>query len=66
MSEDARGDLGAAVQMLAADNARLCDILIAAEKLADAVAEYLHDLHWTKERRLKAALQAFRIVRQGQ
>lgn len=35
------GDLEEAVRMLAADNARMCDILLAAEKLAEQVGRYI-------------------------
>ncbi len=35
------GDLAAAVQMLAASNARLCDIAIAADKLAEQLRKYI-------------------------
>jgi hypothetical protein len=61
VSDAPHGDLGAAVQMLAADNARLCDIALAADKLAEAVER---SLYLTLE--TKRALDAYKIVRQGQ
>lgn len=63
-----RGDLQAAVQMLAADNARLCDIGIAADRLHEA-AERIATLYPdspTVKRLLVPALDAYTIVRQGQ
>lgn len=63
-----RGDLGAAVQMLAADNARLCDIGIAADKLHEAATRIaaLYPDSPTVKRLLVPALAAYTIVRQGQ
>lgn len=55
------GDLEEAVRMLAADNCRLIDIALAADKLADAVADAV--LKTPAERR---ALDAYRVVRNGQ
>jgi hypothetical protein len=61
MSDDApRGDMFAAAQMLAADNARLCWIVLAADKLAEAIE---NETHYAG---LKAALEAYKIQRQGQ
>lgn len=59
------GDLEEAVRMLAADNARMCDIIIAADELAEAVAEQPHAPVGPRPRLLKA-LEKYRIVRQGQ
>ncbi len=62
--ERPRGDLGAAVQMLAADNARMCDILLAADKLADAIEKKLRV--GQDGIAIRAALAAYKVVRQGQ
>jgi hypothetical protein len=67
MSDDApRGDMFAAAQMLAADNARLCGIVIAADKLATAAAA--HAVFGTSYtlKGLEDAIKAFEIQRQGQ
>lgn len=57
------GDLREAVQMLAADNARLCGIAEAADELAKVVERYAR----TGQRAdLEHALDAYKIVRQGQ
>lgn len=66
------GDLENAVSMLAADNARLCDIGIAADKLAEEVERLLEDedrgspyLKW-RLKILWRALEAYKVVRNGQ
>lgn len=67
--DEPRGDLGTAVQMLAADNARLCGIAMAAENLADAAARALLATGYDKQRAmagLRAALDAFQQARAGQ
>ncbi len=62
MSDKPRGDLGAAVQMLAADNARLCGIAIAADELVKVVERYAR----TGQRAdLVRALDAYRTARNG-
>lgn len=61
MADDGmRGDLHAAIQMLAADNSRLCEIAEAADKLAEAIQQ-----HGNRHFAIKAALDAYRIIRQG-
>jgi hypothetical protein len=57
------GDLEEAVKMLAADNARMCDILLAADKLAKTVEKYAKV---GQRADLEHALDAYKIVRQGQ
>lgn len=57
-----RGDLRAAVQMLAADNARLCGIALAGDELAKVLAAYRHSL----PPRARQALDKYKIARQGQ
>lgn len=57
------GDLRAAVTMLAGDNARMCDILLAADRLADEIEKKLHsgqDLI-----AIRRALESYKVVRQG-
>jgi hypothetical protein len=69
MSDDApRGDMFAAAQMLAADNARLCGIVIAADKLAEVLGwlDRLGGLGFDKHDRIRAVLEAYKIQRQGQ
>jgi len=51
-----------AAQTLAADNARLCAIALAADKLAEAVERELE----TGEHLAQPALDAYKVVRQGQ
>jgi hypothetical protein len=58
-----RGDLEAAVVMLAADNARLCDIALAADKLLEA-AEIA--LRIGVPAGLDGAVEKFKQVRNGQ
>ena len=63
--DEPRGDMFAAVQSLAADNARKCDIIMAADK----IVEYLDSIQIVKfagHRRLEVLLDAFKVVRQGQ
>jgi hypothetical protein len=62
------GDLKAAVTLLAADNARLCDIALAAEQLEKAVREcrYLRSTMPTLWSHLENAANAFAAVRNGQ
>ncbi len=70
MSEDLRE----AVQMLAASNARMCDILIAADALAAQLERYIAACTTPSRERspdyslpkLKRELEAYRIVRSGQ
>ena len=57
---DMRGDLAAAVQMLAADNARMCDIVVAADRLAETLARMKLDAV------LRCALDNYRATRNGQ
>lgn len=70
--DETRGDLRMAVTMLAGDNARLCEIGLAADALAAEVARLLEDEDRVGAyigRRLKIvrrALEAYRITRQGQ
>lgn len=53
------GDLRSAVQMLAADNARLCDRLITAEKVLDYLRAYLAEsIPSIARRRLRTLLDA--------
>lgn len=58
--------------MLAGDNARLCGIVIAADKLAEQVALLLEsdartsDLTRWRLAIVRQALDAYKIVRQGQ
>lgn len=58
------GDLREAVTMLAADNARLCGRLIAAEELAEAVADVLGN-HPVISRKLAKALDAYNAAREN-
>lgn len=62
-----RGDLGSAVQMLAADNARLCEIGLAADKLAKAAKTLVTFGYRSKHarERFERALQDYEIARQG-
>lgn len=65
------GDLEAAVQMLAADNAWLCDIALAADKMTSGIkdAEYRFACGEfcmrTLLARIDAAMDAFKVVRNG-
>lgn len=59
------GDLEEAVRMLAADNARMCSIIEAADKLAEAVAKHPR-APIMLTRAILDALDNYRIVRQGQ
>jgi hypothetical protein len=68
------GDLENAVQMLAADNARMCDILIAADKLTAEVAKLLESteresaysvMQW-RAKLVRAALDNYSQTRTGQ
>ncbi len=62
------GDLENAIQVLAADNARLCEIGLAADAVVKAAEELMRAsvgrVHF--ERGLKAALEAYKVVRNGQ
>lgn len=62
-----RGDLRAAVQMLAADNARFCDIALKADKLAEAALALIVFSYTSKHarERFERALQDYHIVRNG-
>lgn len=66
------GDDFNALQALAADNARLCTIVLAADKLCAAVEAFLEACEGTdKVRRSKVnglitAYEAYHVVRQGQ
>ena len=60
-----RGDMFAAAQMLAADNARLCGIVIAADELAAAVLECDARESPQTVRAMIAALDAYKVVRGG-
>lgn len=67
MSDEPRGDLGAAVQMLAADNARLCGLALAADKLAEAVEKALRSPRRTEIMiELSRCLEAYKQARTGQ
>lgn len=66
-----------ALQAMTADNARLCEIALAADKLAEAVSvyqarclpqrgEHSREFHEARVRKLNAALQAYKAARQGQ
>lgn len=55
-----------AAQTLAADNARLCAIALAADKLEQAVTSLVQDAHQSLYTNLRAALDAYKIARQGQ
>lgn len=60
------GDLENAVQTLAADNAKLCTIAIAADKLAEATKAFMGN-RWNsaKGKAVLVALDAYNIARQG-
>lgn len=60
------GDLERAVQMLAADNCRLIDIALAAEKLEEAVQALVQDAHQSVYTNLRAALDNYKLVKAGQ
>ncbi len=57
------GDLEAALQMLAADNARLCEIALAADALAEAIEMKLRA--GQDGIAIRKALAAYRVVRNG-
>lgn len=59
------GDLEEAVRMLAADNVRMCSIIEAADKLAEAV-EAQPNAPVSPRKQLRDALDNYKIVRQGQ
>jgi hypothetical protein len=63
---DMTGDLWAAVTTLAADNARMCDIIIAADKLRAAAKALVQDANRSVFTNLRAALDNFDAVRGGQ
>lgn len=79
VDDEMRGNLGEAVQSLAADNARMCEILIAADKLHAAIIEYFSKkrfrrgltadeskaFHEARAAKLADALAAYRITRNG-
>lgn len=58
------GDLEAAIQTLAADNARLCGIAEAADKLAKAVERLLDGDECHRE--VERAWDEYKVKRQGQ
>ena len=60
-----RGDLFAAAQTLAADNARLCGIVIAADALARALRYHLVVADDRSCQEMIRAADAFDVVRQG-
>lgn len=60
------GDLEEAVRMLAADNARLCEILLAADALAETLERAQRNNPWREGSEMKRALDAYRVARQGQ
>lgn len=64
---DIRGDLRRAIQTLAADNARLCIIVMAAERLAKAIEEvrYLKNTVPSVWEYFSDALDAYKIARDG-
>ncbi len=55
-----------ALQALAADNARLCEIGLAADKLARAVEALVQDAHRSLYTNLRKALDEYKIARAGQ
>jgi hypothetical protein len=59
------GDLEAAVAMLAADNARLCDIALAAEKIVEYV-KTIGLVKYAGHKRLGVLLDAYDLVKAGQ
>lgn len=60
------GDDFDALQALAADNARLCEIALAADLLAEAVQRYAKDDGDRRSyRAMVVALEAYKVVRQG-
>jgi hypothetical protein len=64
-----RGDLQSAVTMLAADNARLCEIALAADVLAAAVDKVMQMCGGRCGGvmcRMKVALEAYKVARSGQ
>lgn len=56
---------GHAMTMLAADNARLCDILLAADRLAEVLERAQKNNPWREGSEMKKALDAYRVVRDG-
>lgn len=60
------GDLERAVAMLAADNCRLIDIALAADWLEDAARALVQDAHPSLYTNLRAALDKYKAVRNGQ
>lgn len=64
MSDDPRA--WNTIQTLAADNARLCAIVLAAEKLATAAAAHAVFATTYTLKELETAIEAFEIVRGGQ
>ncbi len=67
MSDDDKAKWVAASQMLAGDNARLCGIVLEADNLAELL-EWLDrggGLGLKVHDRIRAALDAYRIQRQG-
>lgn len=70
MSDDTMsGDLQNAIAILAADNARLCDRLVAAEQVVEAARRVASTTGYDKFEalaKLRVALEAHEIVRQGQ
>lgn len=68
------GDLHEAVRMLAACNARLCDIALAADKIVEAFATVNEKppkgvdlVGWVgvRMRRIHEAIAAYKVIRQG-
>lgn len=53
-----------ALQALAADNARLCEIALAADRLAQACEAHLDGD--PQEREIERALAAYKVARNGQ
>lgn len=60
------GDLEKAVEMLAADNARLCDIALAADALVVAVTALVQDAHPSVYTNIRAALDKYKQTKAGQ
>lgn len=57
------GDLREAIQILAADNARMCTRLIAAEELAERLRRWLDSHASVTVKQLEKALEAYEATR---
>ncbi len=64
--EEKLAEYKSAVQMLAASNAQLCEIALAADKLVEAVERSVKaSRDWGLENRLEGALLEYKIARGG-